>query len=76
MNTKSTAPADAPTATALTLSEIRERATIDVESAGRVLGLGRVSAYRAVREGTIPSLRIGRRLVVPVPRLLALIGED
>jgi hypothetical protein len=61
---------------ALTLSEIRERATIDVESAGRVLGLGRVSAYRAVREGTIPSLRIGRRLVVPVPRLLALIGED
>lgn len=75
MNTTTTAPAASVDAATPTLSEIRERATIDVESAGRILGLGRDSAYKAVREGTIPSLRIGRRLVVPVPRLLALLGE-
>ncbi|MFB8191020.1 hypothetical protein ACFC14_17005 [Microbacterium sp. NPDC055988] len=75
MNTTTTAPAASVDTATPTLSEIRERATIDVESAGRILGLGRDSAYKAVREGTIPSLRIGRRLVVPVPRLLALLGE-
>ena len=36
-----------------------------VEEAGRWLSLGRSSAYQAVKRGDIPSIRIGRRLVVP-----------
>ncbi len=53
-----------------------DKATITVAEAGRLLGLGRSSAYEAVRRGEIPSLSIGRRLVVPVPALARLLlGE-
>jgi excisionase family DNA binding protein len=51
-----------------------ERATYTVEQAARVIGLGRASAYAAVRRGDIPSIRIGRRVVVPraaLERMLA-----
>lgn len=43
--------------------------TITVAQAGKTLGIGRLSAYAAVKRGEIPSLRIGRRLVVPVTGL-------
>ena len=49
-------------------------ATMSVEEAGRLLGIGRGTAYRAARDGQIPTLRLGRRLVVPRARLLALLG--
>lgn len=39
--------------------------TVSVDDAGRVLGIGRSSAYAAVRSGEIPSFRIGRRVRVP-----------
>lgn len=51
-----------------------ERQVLSVEEAARALGLGRNSAYQAVRRGEIPVIRIGRRLVVPkaaLERLLA-----
>jgi len=51
------------------------RATISVEEAGLVLGIGRSAAYEAVHRGDIPHLRIGRRFLVPVPRLMALLGH-
>jgi excisionase family DNA binding protein len=41
-----------------------ERETLNVEEAGRILGLGRDAAYRAARTGQLPVLRIGRRLLV------------
>lgn len=53
----------------------RYRAVISVDEAATVLGLGRSSAYEAVRRGELPVVRIGRRLLVPVPRLLALLGS-
>ncbi|MGB3185151.1 MAG: hypothetical protein WBG36_04540 [Ornithinimicrobium sp.] len=56
------------------LAAIRSRTTCTVPEAGEVLGIGRDAAYRAAHDGTIPTLRLGRRLVVPVPKLLALIG--
>lgn len=56
------------------LSAIRSRTTCTVPEAGEVLGIGRDSAYRAAHDGIIPTLRLGRRLVVPVPKLLALLG--
>ena len=58
------------------LSDLHDRATITVPEAGEVLGLSRKSAYLACDRGDIPTLRLGRRLVVPVPKLLALIGAD
>jgi excisionase family DNA binding protein len=50
------------------------RETLTVEEAGRILGLGRAAAYAAVRRGEIPSLRFGRRVLVPrqaLDRMLA-----
>lgn len=41
------------------------RETLTIEEAARMLGIGRNSAYEAARRGEIPTLRIGRRLVVP-----------
>jgi len=51
------------------------RPTMTVEEAGELLGVSRGAAYEGVRRGEIPSIRIGRRLVVPtvaVRRMLLL----
>ena len=48
--------------------------THSVEEAGQRLGLGRNKAYEAVQNGTIPSIRFGRKIVIPrqaIDRLLA-----
>jgi excisionase family DNA binding protein len=39
--------------------------TLSVEQAGRRMGLGRGAAYAAVQRGEIPTIRIGRRILVP-----------
>ncbi len=36
-----------------------------VEQAGEILGLSRPSAYQAALRGEIPTIRLGRRLIVP-----------
>jgi excisionase family DNA binding protein len=42
------------------------KATVTVEEAARILGVGRASAYEGVRSGRIPSIRVSpRRIVVP-----------
>jgi excisionase family DNA binding protein len=51
-----------------------ERATYSVEEAAKVLGLSRWAAYEAVKNKEIPTIRIGRRLLIPragLDRLLA-----
>jgi excisionase family DNA binding protein len=58
----------------MNLEEVKTRATITVPEAGELLGLGRDAAYAAARKGEIPTLKIGRRLLVPVPELLAMLG--
>ncbi len=50
--------------------------TLTVEEAGRLLGLSRSSAYRAAARGELPTLRFGRRLIVPTGRLLAILGLE
>jgi excisionase family DNA binding protein len=49
---------------------------LSVEEAGDVLGLSRASSYGAVSRGEIPTIRIGRRLLVPTARLRTLLGEN
>ena len=59
----------------MTIDELRQLPpTLPVEEAGRLLGIGRTSAWRAARSGELPTITIGRRVVVPTPRLLALLG--
>lgn len=52
------------------------RPTVSVPEAGRLLGLGRDAAYDCARRGDIPTIRLGRRVVVPTPRLLAMLGVE
>jgi hypothetical protein len=40
------------------------------------LGICRTSAYQAIKRGEIPSTRVGRRLLVPVPALDKMLGRD
>ena len=54
----------------------RTRTTIDVPTAGLIFGdLCRNSSYDAARRGDIPTIRLGRKLVVPVVPLRRMLGE-
>lgn len=48
--------------------------TVSVEEAGELLGISRRSAYRAAERGELPVVRVGRRILVPSAKLLALLG--
>ena len=50
-----------------------KRLTMTVEEAAATLGVSRALGYELVADGTIPSLRLGRRIVVPRRRLEAMI---
>ncbi|MBI3927909.1 MAG: helix-turn-helix domain-containing protein [Armatimonadetes bacterium] len=52
------------------------RKTFTVIEAAVCLGVSRNTAYRAVRDGTIPSIRVGRRIVVPAHALEAILSGD
>ena len=68
--------ADEAIGSRLTLQDIANRPTITVPEAGAVLGLGRDAAYAAAHRGEIPTLKFAHRLVVPVPRLLQMLGAQ
>jgi excisionase family DNA binding protein len=57
------------------VSNCRGRATITVEEAAELLGIGRTAAYEAARRGQLPTRRLGRRLFVPVPAFLSWLGD-
>jgi excisionase family DNA binding protein len=53
-----------------------QRLAIDVVEAGKMLGLGRSAAYAAAARGEIPTLRFGRKIVVPLAQLEALLRGE
>ena len=52
------------------------RQTITVEEAAAALGIGRGTAYDAARRGELPTLRFGRRLLVPLAALEQLLTTE
>jgi excisionase family DNA binding protein len=50
-----------------------DRITLTVEEAGTRLGISRTLAYELVRRGEIPSIRLGRRVLVPIRSLERLV---
>lgn len=52
-----------------------ERLTVTVEQAARILGISRGLAYQMAREGRIPTLRFGKRIVVPRKAIERLLQE-
>ncbi len=59
----------------LTLDALDGRVTLTIEEAAGLLGLGRSACYEAARRGEIPTRRLGRRVLVPVPALLHWLGD-
>ncbi len=60
----------------LDLSQFNGKLVLSVTEVADLLGLGRSAAYQACRTGDLPSRRIGRRVVVPVPHLLAWLNDN
>jgi excisionase family DNA binding protein len=52
-----------------------QRSTMTVEQAAAELGISRGLAYQAAQDGSLPTIRIGRRLLVPRAKLAELLGE-
>jgi excisionase family DNA binding protein len=52
------------------------RPTLTVDEAAAFLGVSRCTAYLAANSGQLPTLRIGRRLLVPTAALLRLLQLD
>ena len=58
------------------LPDPNETPTVTVEEACKHLNISRGSGYAAAATGELPTIRIGRRLLVPTARLLAMLGAD
>lgn len=61
---------------ATTIERLQGRCTCSVEEAAAALGIGRSTGYAAAHEGSLPTLRLGRRLLVPTAKLLEMIGIE
>lgn len=58
------------------VAPVADRLTLTVEEAAALLGISRAFAYEAVRRGEIPSIRIGRRVLVPRVALDRLVSGE
>jgi excisionase family DNA binding protein len=60
------------------VAPVEDRLVFTVEEAAQLLGISRSFAYEAVQRGDVPSMRIGRRILVPkaaLQRFLAQAGD-
>ena len=55
--------------------EQEDKLVYSVTEIAKLLGIGRSKAYELVRSGTIPSLRLGRRIVIPKLALSLFLAE-
>ena len=53
-----------------------ERLTVTVEEAAVMLGISRTTAYGCASRNEIPTVRLGRRIVVPTAALTAMLAGD
>jgi excisionase family DNA binding protein len=54
----------------------KERATLSISEAAKLLGIGRNQAYQAAHRGEIPTLKIGSRLLVPRAALAKMLHSE
>jgi excisionase family DNA binding protein len=55
---------------------LAEEFTVTVEDAAALLGMSRNGAYNAIRDGNLPSIRIGRFIRVPSAQLRKILGLE
>ena len=56
-----------------------ERQTLKIEEAAKILGISRNTAYDAVKTGQLPTIKLGKRLLVPkvaLDRMLANVAPE
>jgi hypothetical protein len=58
------------------IDALRAQAACSVERASIVLGIGRSTAYAAARDGSLPTIRVSHRLLVPTAKLLVMLGYE
>ena len=58
------------------VAEENQRRTVAIDEAAKILGITRNHAYRAAQSGDLPTIRLGKRLFVPVAALRRMLGED
>ena len=56
------------------LKDRDEKLVLSVEEARKMLGLSRGLTYEAIRNGEIPSIRIGHRILIPKVALERMLG--
>jgi excisionase family DNA binding protein len=56
------------------MKKSEDRLTFTINEAAKVLGVSRGTMYEAIRTETIPSLRMGRRIMIPKHALLDFMG--
>ena len=54
---------------------ISERDGLTIDEAAKFLNIGFLTAYKAVKSGEIPSIRIGRRIIVSKNALLKMFED-
>lgn len=57
-------------------TELAARTTCSIDEAAAFLGIGRSTAYAAARDGSLPTLRLSHRLLVPTAKLLVMVGLE
>ncbi len=57
-------------------SSNQQRLTLSVEEAGRILGISRGAAYARAGDGTLPTIRLGKRILVPKDALSKLLTVE
>ncbi len=58
------------------VEEGKDQVVLSVEQARRLLGISRNLTYEGVKAGQIPSIRIGRRILIPRAALKRLLQSD
>jgi excisionase family DNA binding protein len=53
----------------------QRRLTVTVTAAAELLGISRSLAYELVASGELPSVRLGRRIVIPVAAIEAVLAK-
>jgi excisionase family DNA binding protein len=56
--------------------QLPDKVALTVEETATALGTGRSATYEAVRRGQLPSIRVGRRVLVPTAALRRLLAID
>ena len=60
----------------ISLPDPKDRPTLSVDDVAEILGLDRKTVYSAITSGELPSLRVGRRILIPTSWLAARITPD